>query len=129
MASYSRKLYVPQSLYSWPFFLILEVKSMTQLNSCGQIKRYDAEEDVWRTMVPHIPVHDFTDAESPYLLTGLHGRLHVITKEANNNLQVIQAVLENNTGNDVPEGNVLWNIVASKNFGAAELISCQVLNV
>ena len=169
MASYNGKLYVPQSLYSWPFFFdiggeiydselnswstmpdglgdgwparqagtklgvvvndeLYTLEPSSSLDS-GQIKRYDAEEDVWRTIVPHVPVHDFTDAESPYLLAGLHGKLHVITKEANNNLQVMQAVLENNTGNDAPEENVLWNIVASKNFGAAELISCQVLNV
>lgn len=169
MASYKGKLYVPQSLYSWPFFFdiggeiydpelnswstmpdglgdgwparqagtklgivvndeLYTLEPSSSLDS-GQIKRYDSEEDTWRTIVPQVPVHDFTDAESPYLLAGLHGRLHVITKDANNNLQFMQAVLQNNMESNASEENVLWNIVASKNFGAAELVSCQVLDV
>lgn len=169
MASYKGKLYVPQSLYSWPFFFdiggeiydselnswssmpdglgdgwparqagtklgmvvndeLYTLEPSSSLDS-GQIKKYDSEEDVWRTIVPQVPVHDFTDAESPYLLASLHGRLHVITKGANNNLQVMQAVLQNSTESVPHEENVLWSIVASKNFGAAELVSCQVLDV
>ncbi|EEC73460.1 hypothetical protein OsI_07769 [Oryza sativa Indica Group] len=76
-----------------------------------------------------VPVHDFTDAEAPFLLAGLHGKVHVITKEANNNLQVMQAVLQNNIENSPSEENIIWNILASKNFGSAELVSCQVLDV
>lgn len=95
----------------------------------GQIKRYDSEQDTWKTIVPQVPVHDFTDAEAPFLLAGLHGKVHVITKEANNNLQVMQAVLQNNIENSPSEENIIWNILASKNFGSAELVSCQVLDV
>lgn len=169
MASYKGKLYVPQSLYSWPFFFDIggeiydsELNSWTTMPDglgdgwparqagtklgvvvndelytlepsssldSGQIKKYDSEEDVWRTIVPQVPVHDFTDAESPYLLAGLQGKLHVITKDANNNLQIMQVALQNNTENNASEENALWNTVASRNFGAAELISCQVLDV
>uniref|UniRef100_A0ACD5YU88 Uncharacterized protein n=1 Tax=Avena sativa TaxID=4498 RepID=A0ACD5YU88_AVESA len=169
MASYKGKLYVPQSLYSWPFFFDIggeiydsELNSWTTMPDglgdgwparqagtklgvvvndelytlepsssldSGQIKKYDPEEDIWRTIVPQVPVHDFTDAESPYLLAGLRGKLHVVTKDASNNLQIMQVVLQNDAGNGASEvGNALWNTVASKNFGAAELISCQVLD-
>uniref|UniRef100_A0A0E0G8P0 F-box domain-containing protein n=1 Tax=Oryza nivara TaxID=4536 RepID=A0A0E0G8P0_ORYNI len=161
MASYKGKLYVPQSLYSWPFFFdiggeiydpelnswetmadglgdgwparqagtklgivvneeLYTLEPSSSLDS-GQIKRYDSEQDTWKTIVPQVPVHDFTDAEAPFLLAGLHGKVHVITKEANNNLQVMQAVLQNNIENSPSEENIIWNILASKNFGSAEL--------
>ncbi|XP_062224471.1 F-box/kelch-repeat protein At1g22040-like [Phragmites australis] len=169
MAPYKGKLYVPQSLYSWPFFFeiggeiydpelnswstmpdglgygwparqagtklgivindkLYTLQPSSSLDS-GQIKRYDSEEDTWITIEPQVPVNDFTDAEAPYLLAGLHGRLHVITKSGNNNLEVMQAVVQNNTDNNASEENVLWTTVSSKNFGAAELVSCQVLDV
>uniref|UniRef100_A0A0A9GK59 Uncharacterized protein n=1 Tax=Arundo donax TaxID=35708 RepID=A0A0A9GK59_ARUDO len=95
----------------------------------GQIKRYDSEQDTWTTIEPQVPVNDFTDAEAPYLLAGLHGKLHLITKAANSTIQVMQAVVQNNTDDTASEENVLWTTVASKNFGAAELVSCQVLDV
>jgi len=95
----------------------------------GQIKRYNSEEDTWVTILPQVPINDFTDAEAPYLLAGLRGRLHVITKAANNTLQVMQAVVQNNSDNAVSEENVVWTTVSSKNFGTAELVSCQVLDV
>jgi hypothetical protein len=95
----------------------------------GQIKRYNSEEDTWVTITPQVPVNDFTDAEAPYLLAGLCGRLHVITKAADNTLQVMQAAVQNNAGNSASAENVLWTTVASRNFGIAELVSCQVLDV
>ncbi|KAK8462447.1 hypothetical protein SEVIR_1G209100v4 [Setaria viridis] len=95
----------------------------------GQIKRYNSEEDTWVAITPQVPVNDFTDAEAPYLLAGLRGRLHVITKVANNTLQVMQAVVQNSADNRASEENVLWTPVASRNFGTAELVSCQVLDV
>jgi hypothetical protein len=169
MTSYKEKLYVPQSLYSWPFFFdiggeiydpelnswstmpdglgngwparqagtklgivvgdkLYTLEPSSSLDS-GQIKRYDHEEDAWATIAPQIPVNDFTDAEAPYLLASLHGRLHVITKAANSTLQVMQAVVQNNRDNNASEENVLWTTVASRDFGAAELVSCQVLDV
>lgn len=169
MAPYKGKLYVPQSLYSWPFFfdiggeiydpdlnawstmpdglgdgwparqagtklgIVIDDKLYTlepssSLDS-GQIKRYNSEEDTWVTISPQVPVNDFTDAEAPYLLAGLRGRLHVITKAANNTLQVMEAVVQNNSDNAVSGENVVWTTVASRNFGTAELVSCQVLDV
>lgn len=166
MAPYKGKLYVPQSLYSWPFFFdiggeiydpdlnawstmpdglgdgwparqagtklgvviddrLYTLEPSSSLDS-GKIKRYDSEEDAWVTITPQVPVNDFTGAEAPYLLAGLGGRLHVITKAANNTLQVMQAVVQNNS---VSEENVVWTTVASRNFGTAELVSCQVLDV
>ncbi|KAL6899286.1 hypothetical protein ACP4OV_005944 [Aristida adscensionis] len=169
MTPYKEKLYVPQSLYSWPFFFdiggeiydpelnswstmpdglgdgwparqagtklgivvndkLYTLEPSSSLDS-GQIKRYNSEEDTWITIAPQVPVNDFADAEAPYLLAGLNGRLHVITKVANYTLQVMQAVVQNNTDDNASEENVLWTTVASKNIGAAELVSCQVLDV
>ncbi|KAK3158270.1 hypothetical protein QOZ80_2AG0134970 [Eleusine coracana subsp. coracana] len=168
MTSYKQKLYVPQSLYSWPFFFdiggeiydpelnswstmpdglgngwparqagtklgivvgdkLYTLEPSSSLDS-GQIKRYDHEEDTWET-IPQVPVNDFTDAEAPYLLSSLHGRLHVITKAANSTIQVLQAVVQNNRVNNASEEHVLWSTVASRDFGAAELVSCQVLDI
>jgi hypothetical protein len=169
MTSYKEKLYVPQSLYSWPFFFdiggeiydpelnswstmpdglgngwparqagtklgivvgdkLYTLEPSSPLDS-GQIKRYDHEEDTWATIAPQVPVNDFTDAYAPYLLASLHGRLHVITKVANSTLQVMQAVVQNNRDNNASEESVLWTTVTSRDFGAAELVSCQVLDV
>uniref|UniRef100_A0A0E0NGS6 F-box domain-containing protein n=1 Tax=Oryza rufipogon TaxID=4529 RepID=A0A0E0NGS6_ORYRU len=128
MASYKGKLQAGTKLGIVVNEELYTLEPSSSLDS-GQIKRYDSEQDTWKTIVPQVPVHDFTDAEAPFLLAGLHGKVHVITKEANNNLQVMQAVLQNNIENSPSEENIIWNILASKNFGSAELVSCQVLDV
>ncbi|XP_077213496.1 galactose oxidase/kelch repeat superfamily protein [Tasmannia lanceolata] len=187
MTSYRGRLCVPQSLYSWPFFVdvggeiydpetnawvempagmgegwparqagtklsvvvdgeLYALDPSSSLDS-GKIKIYDHQEDSWKVVVGKVPIRDFTDSESPYLLAGFLGKLHVITKEANHEIAVLQAELQMPVGsfpstssppanpmcenNDpLPEGEVdVWKIIATKNFGSAELVSCQVLDI
>ncbi|KAL2511889.1 F-box/kelch-repeat protein [Abeliophyllum distichum] len=131
MTSYRGKLYVPQSLYCWPFFVdvggevydpesnswvempigmgegwparqagtklsvivdeeLYALDPSSSLDS-ARIKVYDHQDDAWKAIEGDVPVHDLTDSESPYLLAGFLGKLHVITKEANHNISVMQA--------------------------------------
>lgn len=186
MTTYRGKLFVPQSLYSWPFFVDVggeiydpetdswadmpagmgegwparqagtklsvvvngELYALEPSNSLdsGKIKMYDHQEDVWKVVIGKVPVHDFADAESPYLLAGLYGKLHLITRDAGNATAVLQADLKRQNcmrkdescagastsaesrGSPEPEADV-WKVVAVKNFGAAELASCLVLDI
>lgn len=188
MTSYRGKLCVPQSLYSWPFFVDVggeiydpETDSWDEMPNgmgegwpakqagtklsvvvdgelyafdpsssldSGKIKVYDQTEDAWKVVIGKVPICDFTDSESPYLLAGFHGKLHVITKDANHNIAVLQADLRDNLGRfpststSLPAGSsheysyleaesdtVIWKVIASRDFGSAELVSCQVLDV
>ncbi|KAG6468840.1 F-box/kelch-repeat protein At1g22040-like [Zingiber officinale] len=114
----------------------------------GKIKMYDYQEDVWRDVIKKVPVLHFTDSESPYLLAGFLGTLHVITKGTNDHILILKADLQkskclnvstssgassdsrNETSvswtEDEPE---FWKVIASKDFGTAELVNCQVLDI
>ncbi|CAA0822029.1 F-box/kelch-repeat protein [Striga hermonthica] len=174
MTSYRGKLYVPQSLYCWPFFVdvggevydpesgswaempagmgegwpakqagtklsavvegeLYALDPSSSLDS-AQIKVYDNEEDSWKVIEGEVPVRDLADSESPYLLAGFLGKLHVITRDADRNILVMQADRRN--GPDVgPSGDAsllgsMWRVVARKSgCGSAELVSCQILDV
>ncbi|KAJ0987381.1 hypothetical protein J5N97_005737 [Dioscorea zingiberensis] len=189
MTSYRGKLCVPQSLYSWPFFVdvggevydpdtgtwmempagmgegwparqagtklsvvvdgeLYALDPSSTLDS-GKIKMYDHQEDAWKVVIGKVPVCDFTDSESPYLLASLLGKLHVITKDDNNSTAILQANLQKpmqsspstssptSMPNDSDDCSIssratetdVWRAIATKNFGAAELIGCQVLDV
>lgn len=189
MTSYQGRLCVPQSLYSWPFFVdvggeifdpetnlwvemphgmgegwparqagtklsvvvdgeLYALDPSSSLDS-GKIKIYDSQEDAWKVIIGKVPIRDFTDTESPYLLTGFLGRLHVITKDVNNEISVLQADLQKDvaslpstSSSSPPVGTLCeksdplaeaeaytWNVIATKNFGSAELVSCQVLDI
>ncbi|CAN6478316.1 unnamed protein product [Victoria cruziana] len=131
MASYRGSLCVPQSLYSWPFFVDVggeifdpETNAWTEMPNgmgegwparqagtklsvvvdgelyaldpsssldSGRIKIYDHQEDAWRVVLGRVPVIDFTDSESPYLLAGFLGKLHVITKDVSHGIAILQA--------------------------------------
>jgi hypothetical protein len=115
----------------------------------GRIKVYDQGEDAWKVVIGKVPIYGSDDSESPYLLAGFHGKLHVITKDANHNIAVLQAELRNNldsspsspsstlSQNPLPEfvdppaetDAVVWKIVASRCLGQAELVSCQVIDM
>ncbi|KAG1342417.1 putative F-box/kelch-repeat protein [Cocos nucifera] len=114
----------------------------------GDIKRYDHQEDVWKVVIQRVPIRDFTDSESPYLLAGFLGKLHVVTKDDENCVAILQADLQKqkqsspstssappadyrpeNPVSVVDEETNIWKIIASKDFGTAELVSCQVLAV
>ncbi|KAG0452986.1 hypothetical protein HPP92_025650 [Vanilla planifolia] len=186
MNSYIGRLFVPQSLYSWPYFVdvggeiydpetdtwadmpagmgegwparqagtklsvvvngdLYALEPSGSLDS-GKIKMYDYQAGAWKVVISNVPVHDFTDSESPYLLASLLGKLHVITKDANNVTAVLQVDLKNGgVMLENPSSNAsistcenfsssdtrldVWKVVASKNFGAAELASCLVLDI
>ncbi|KAJ4716919.1 F-box/kelch-repeat protein [Melia azedarach] len=195
MTSYRGRLFVPQSLYFWPFFVDVggevydpEVNSWVEMpvgmgegwpvrqagtklsvtvegelyaldpsGSGGldspRIKVYDHHEDAWKVVVGDVPLPDFTDSESPYLLAGLHGKLHVITNDANHNIAVLQADVQNHFAS-IPSASAsssssssssslheelaestaesetdIWKIISIRSARSAELVSCQTLDV
>ncbi|KAL9396237.1 hypothetical protein Peur_010490 [Populus x canadensis] len=184
MTSYMGRLFVPQSLYSWPFIVDVggeiydpETNSWAEMPTgmgegwparqagtklsvvvdgelyafdpstsadSGKIKVYDHREDTWKVVIGKVPVADFTESESPYLLTGFHGKIHVLTKDANRNIAVMQADVQDVLGSPLNSTSVsaqslhehsdssetvVWKVIASKDFGSAELVSCQVLDI
>ena len=188
MTSYRGRLCVPQSLYSWPFFVDVggeiydpetdmwlempagmgegwpakqagtklsvvvggELYALDPSSSLdrGKIKVYDEVEDTWKVVVDEVPVYDFADSESPYLLAGFLGKLHVITRDVNNETVVLQADVPKcaphpsmrsnlpslNSGSEIRPLSVeaetdVFKVIASKNLGTVELVSCQVLDI
>ncbi|TXG53856.1 hypothetical protein EZV62_019112 [Acer yangbiense] len=184
MTSYRGRLFVPQSLYFWPFFVdvggevydpevnkwvempvgmgegwpvrqagtklsvtvegeLYALDPSTALDS-AKIKVYDYQDDTWKIVVGDVPIADFTDTESPYLLAGLLGKLHVVTKDANHNIAVLQADVQNRFASlpsassssldkslnehVVSETNP-WKIIATRNTRSVELVSCQTLDI
>lgn len=191
MTTYKGRLCVPQSLYSWPFFVdvggeiydpetnswvdmpagmgegwpakqagtklsvvvngeLYALDPSTSLDN-SNIKIYNHQEDSWNVVIGNVPLHDFADTESPYLLAGLLGKLHVIVKDTNSETAVLGADLKKHVSQGtstssapvvpagetstssapvVPEvGTDVWRVIATKNFGPAELVSCQVLDI
>ncbi|XP_027106320.1 F-box/kelch-repeat protein At1g22040-like [Coffea arabica] len=189
MTSYRGKLYVPQSLFCWPFFVdvggevydpetnswvempmgmgegwparqagtklsvivdgdLYALNPSSSLDS-ARIKFYDHRDDTWKAVRGDVPIRDLTDSdsESPYLLAGFLGKLHVITKDANQNILVLQADWQNQLASQsassvsldesskeelsVPVAGseaILWNVIANRSAGSAELVSCQILD-
>lgn len=112
----------------------------------ARIKVYDHQNDTWKVIEGDIPIND--NSESPYLLAGFLGKLHVITKDANHNIMVMQADKQNHSApspstsanslqknlHEVPEPVLgseanMWRVVALRSGGSAELVSCQILDV
>lgn len=188
MTSYKGKLFVPQSLYYWPFFVDVggevydpetnswfempvgmgegwparqagtklgaivdeELYALDPSSSAdiATIKVYDYQCDSWKVVSTDVPIHDFAEAESPYLLASFLGKLHVITKDANNNFTVLQANMQNHLhsfpltplsplGNNSSEQTEsaaesetdVWKVIAAMSAGACELVSCQILGI
>ncbi|XP_075520729.1 F-box/kelch-repeat protein At1g22040-like [Primulina tabacum] len=188
MTSYRGKLYVPQSLYCWPFFVDVggevydpETNSWVEMPSgmgegwparqagtklsviveeelyalepsnsldSARIKVYDHQDDSWKIIEGDVLIRDLADSESPYLLAGFLGRLHVICKDANHNISVMQASRQNrldptpstsmaNLGESLQEFSEsvsgswenIWKVIATTNAGSAELVSCQILDI
>ncbi|KAL3515560.1 hypothetical protein ACH5RR_022462 [Cinchona calisaya] len=187
MTSYRGKLYVPQSLYCWPFFVDVggevfdpETNSWVEMPmgmgegwparqagtklsvivdgnlyaldpssslDSARIKFYDHRDDTWKVVEGDVPIPGLTDSESPYLLAGFLGKLHVITKDANQNILVLQADWRNQLTSQSAscvsldessrepsrslagsEAN-LWNVIGNRSAGSAELVSCQILDI
>ncbi|CAN4108010.1 unnamed protein product [Withania somnifera] len=112
----------------------------------ARIKVYDHDDDTWKVIEGDIPIND--NSESPYLLAGFLGKLHVITKDSNHNIMVMQADRQNHSVpspstsanslqkflHEVPEPVLgseanMWRVVALRSGGSAELVSCQILDV
>ncbi|XP_062101262.1 F-box/kelch-repeat protein At1g22040 [Humulus lupulus] len=184
LTSYMGRLCVPQSLYSWPFFVDVggevydpETNSWNEMPvgmgegwparqagtklsvvvdgelyafdpssslDSGKIKVYDQGEDVWKVVIGKVPIYDFAGSESPYLLAGFHGKLHVITKDANHKIAILRAdlhdspdsipsssssLLSDSSDSQADSDAVVWKIIATKDFGPVELVSCQVLDI
>ena len=190
MASYRGRLFVPQSLYCWPFFVDVggevydpnlnswlempigmgegwparqagtklsitvndDLYALDPSNSLdsAKIKVYDYEGDTWKVAAGDVPIHDFTESESPYLLAGLLGKLHVITKDANHNITVLQADMQNEHAESAFSQSILsspdnsisedaessaetqgefWKVLATRSGRSAELVNCQSLKI
>jgi hypothetical protein len=183
MTSYRGKLYVPQSLYCWPFFVDVggevydpETNSWCEMPmgmgegwpakqagtkmsvvvdgelyaldpssslDTATMKKYDHEDDTWKAVEGDVPIRDFSDSESPYLLGDFAGKLHVITKDANRNISVMQAERQNDSTSlpstssapsaDSPnlarsETNI-WKVISTRRAGPVELVNCQILDI
>lgn len=184
LTSYMGRLCVPQSLYSWPFFVDVggeiydpETNTWNEMPTgmgdgwpakqagtklsvvvdgelyafdpsssldSGKIKVYDQNEDAWKVVIAKVPIYDFAGSESPYLLAGFHGKLHILTKDANHEIAVLRADLWENSdsmpsssssvvagSSDSPtdSDSVVWKVIATRDFGPAELVSCQVIDI
>lgn len=113
----------------------------------AKIKVYDYLADDWKVVAEDIPVRDFTESESPYLLAGFLGKLHVITKDANRNIAVLQVYVQNHVASISAASSSslvdpiehaerpteseldLWKVIATRSAPAAELVSCLVLDI
>ncbi|CAI9103987.1 OLC1v1002589C1 [Oldenlandia corymbosa var. corymbosa] len=114
----------------------------------ARIKFYDHRDDSWKVVEGDIPIRDLADAEAPYLLAGLLGKLHVITKDENQDILVMQADWQNQLATSESETYLsldespkeasgsapasepnLWNVIANRHAGSAELVSCQILGI
>ncbi|KAJ8762860.1 hypothetical protein K2173_022989 [Erythroxylum novogranatense] len=114
----------------------------------GMIKVYDQIEDAWKVVISKVPIHDLSESECPYLLAGFHGKLNVITKDVNHSIVVMQAdlrdnlpssplssislsanSLDENSASQVESETVDWKVIASRDFGSAELVSCLVIDI
>lgn len=184
MTSYRGRLFVPQSLYCWPFFVDVggevydpDINSWLEMPggmgdgwparqagtklsvtvnndlyaldpssslNYAKIKIYDEEGDTWKVVAGDVPIHDFADSESPYLLASLLGKLHVITKDANHNIAVLQANIQNDLASSqsmlsspdsehaessAESETEIWKVFASRSGRSSELVSCQSLKV
>ncbi|KAG8639765.1 F-box/kelch-repeat protein At1g22040 [Manihot esculenta] len=112
----------------------------------ARIKVYDYRNDTWKVLLGDIPICDMSNSESSYLLAGLLGELHVITKDSNNNITVLQTDVRNrlasssssfsinNTSQEEAESaaeseTCVWSVIATRNGRSVDLVSCQTLNL
>lgn len=119
------------------------------LNS-AMIKVYNHEDDSWKVVAGNVRIRDFADAELPYLLAGFLGKLHVITKDANHNIAVMQAERQDHLSSslastsstslddddeDDDDSNLVgsesneWKVIATRSAGSEELVNCLTLDI
>lgn len=115
----------------------------------AQIKVYDQEDDVWKAVMGRVPVHNWSNFGAPYMLVTLLGKLHVIAKEFNNETRVLRAdpkhscssyptsssssaatIFSSRNPDKSPETERnLWEVIAAKNFGTSQFVTCRVLAI
>jgi hypothetical protein len=98
----------------------------------SKIKVYDSDQDLWKVVLKKVPILlDLSDSESPYLLAGFDGKLHVITKDINDNVAVLRAELVDNSSSQQAKDSAefVWKTISSASFGTVELVACQVLDL
>ena len=111
------------------------------------IKVYDHQCDSWKVASSDVPIDDFAVAYNQYLLTSLLGKLHVITKDANDNFTVLQGNMQNHLHSFPwpplsPLGNkyscekiesesktYVWKVIASRSAGSYRLVGCQIIGI
>ncbi|XP_065849052.1 F-box/kelch-repeat protein At1g22040-like [Euphorbia lathyris] len=103
------------------------------------IKVYDYLNDTWKSLIGDIPICDFNSSESSYLLAGLLGKLHIITKDTNNSITVMQADVQNQLASSSSPfasdesssepSEQLWKVIATRRTSPADLVSCQTLDL
>lgn len=94
-----------------------------------------------KSFLRKVPVVDYTDSESPYLLARFLGKLHVITKGISDNVIVLQADTSegaitsssssstSDPSTSIYDSEVDRKSIASRHFGFIELVSCQVFQI
>uniref|UniRef100_A0A7N0UDX0 F-box domain-containing protein n=1 Tax=Kalanchoe fedtschenkoi TaxID=63787 RepID=A0A7N0UDX0_KALFE len=109
----------------------------------AQIKIYDHKHDTWEVIARDVPMPSLADSEIPYLLAGLLGKFHIITKDRSHNIIVMQADIQNHSGSatelsddssisfELPatSGPQIWNVIATRSGRSAHLVGCQVLDL
>ncbi|KAI5077314.1 hypothetical protein GOP47_0007138 [Adiantum capillus-veneris] len=103
MASYKGKLFVPQSLYSWPFFVDVG----------GEV--FDPVSETWSEMP-----RGCSEKGSPAA-----GPAQSFPLASASALSSSAAV----SGSFTETESEQWKTIARKNFGSVELVTCQVLDV
>ncbi|KAG2265314.1 hypothetical protein Bca52824_072393 [Brassica carinata] len=173
MTCYNGRLCVTQSLCSWPVFYDAGGKVYDpETNLWGDMpsgmgEGWPARQagtklsvvvggelfGTWKVVIGEVPVYDVTDSKSSYLLAEFHGKLHFITRDADCNVSVLRANVNEIPGSssssslsssksvlgscslkekgngDIKSDSVIWKVIASKDLGAAELVSCLVMDI
>ncbi|KAG6477466.1 F-box/kelch-repeat protein At1g22040-like [Zingiber officinale] len=105
----------------------------------ARIKVYDDKDDAWKVVIGKVPFHVSSSCETPYLLATFQGKLHLIMKGISNDTSVLTVGISSSSASFLPSLNPekfqkaedpdFWEVIGTKNFGAAEFISCEVLSV
>ncbi|KAJ0710744.1 putative F-box domain, kelch-type beta propeller, F-box-like domain superfamily [Helianthus annuus] len=100
----------------------------------AKVYLYNHHDASWKVVVGYVPLHD----KSRYMLMGLLGKLHVVTKDDNDNIIVMRADKRDDSTASLDERDsesvttsesYIWNVIASRNFGFGILEGCQNLDI
>ncbi|KAJ0710657.1 putative F-box domain, kelch-type beta propeller, F-box-like domain superfamily [Helianthus annuus] len=100
----------------------------------GKVYVYNHPDDSWIVVEGYVPLRN----HSPYILTGLLGKLHVVTIDDNDNMVVMRGDKRDDSTASLDEGDsesvttsesYIWNVIASRNFRLGRLAGCQNLDI